>query len=171
MLSYISTELSKRADLGRRAFLMCGAVSAATALAPDLLRAQAIAPTPRALDAFTNVLLPGDAVSPSASSLAIADALLSEVEQGSMTERLIGAGTGFLDQVGPRPFADLPPVAQAEFVDWMSSADFNAIPGRFYHVIRLFTVAYYYSHPAVVASFPLNTAPQPWGYPPPWGDA
>lgn len=167
----LSPKIHLRADLCRRAFLLCGAASAATALAPALLHAQASAPAPHALDAFMSVLLPGDEFMPSSSSLGIADALLGEVTVGSLTERLLGAGTAFLNQVGPVEFAELRTDAQEEVVSWMATADYNAIPGRFYHVVRLFTVAYYFSHPDVVSAFPLNAAPQPLGYPPPWGQS
>lgn len=162
------TTTSLHRDLCRRAFLLCGAASAAPILVNDKAYARAVSPDLRTLTGFMDVLLPGDEISPPASSLATADALLGEVVKGSMAERLIGAGTAFLERVGPVSFVDLPSAVQAEIVEWMSSADYNAIPGRFYHIIRLFTVAYYYSHPSVVASFPLNSAPQPTGYPPPW---
>lgn len=160
-----------RADISRRAFLLSGAASAAVGLAPGLLQAQSAAPALPPLDAFTDILLPSDTDTPAASSLSVAQALLNEVIPGSLTERLLGAGTAFLDQVGPVPFVQLPTGAREEVVSWMATADYNAIPGRFYHVVRLFTVAYYFSHPDVVSAFPLNAAPQPLGYPPPWGQS
>lgn len=158
----------------RRATLLAMAAGIASGLAPGVLRAQDLgSPTiaPATFDAFLDSLLPGFEGVPSASELGVGAELRAEIEPGSLTERLIAAGTGFLDSVGPARFADLPPAARDEIVDWLAQADYNEIPGRFYHVTRLLAVGYYFIHPEALVGLPLEPAPQPLGYPPPWGTA
>ncbi|KEO52634.1 hypothetical protein TP2_06760 [Thioclava pacifica DSM 10166] len=150
------------------------AATAASGLAPRLLCAQNLEAgtiAPATLDAYLDILLPGSEGTPSASALGVGAELRAEIEPGSLSERLIAAGTMFLDSVGPARFADLPPAARDEIVDWLAQADYNEIPGRFYHVTRLLAVGFYYIHPEALSDLPLEPAPQPVGYPPPWGDA
>lgn len=155
----------------RRAALFAVAGAAAAGLAPGLLRAQdagGATISAGALDAFLDMLLPGDDGAPAASALGVGAGLLAEVTPGSLTERLLVAGTGFLDTVGPAPFAELPLAARVEVTDWLAQADYNEIPGRFFHVTRLLAVGIYFAHPEALAGLPLEPAPQPVGYPPPW---
>ena len=78
------------------------------------------------------------------------------------------AGCGWLDGLDPRGFAGIPPDTQTNVVTFMTRADPNEVPRRFYHLTRQIAVELYYAHPAAIAGYPLATAPQPAGYPPPW---
>lgn len=120
------------------------------------------------LQAFVDVLLPADALSPGASAIGVADEV-SAIAQAMMPfHQLISLGVGWLNNTGGPPFHKLTQEQQIRVVDWMSRADFNQIPRRFYYLVRLSAVEIYYAHPDAQAGFALNTAPQPQGYPPPW---
>ena len=67
-----------------------------------------------------------------------------------------------------REMRDLPEPRRDEILAALAEADFNEIPGRFYHLMRAFAVEFYFSHPEAFAGYPLEPAPQPMGYPPPW---
>jgi hypothetical protein len=142
--------------------------TAAASLAPQLASAQNLYIRHATLIAFLDVLLPASEDAPVARALGVAEILRDETEQGSLTERLLAAGTQFLDEVDSVPFTALPRADQEQIVNWLSRADYNEIPGRFYHVIRLFAVGIYYADPRSLMGLPLNDAPQPEGYLPPW---
>ena len=124
-----------------------------------------------ALEAYVDILLPGGDGLPSASSLGIAAEIEALAPEGSVFRRLLAVGSEWLDTVQGGGFADLPVSAQAQIVDWMAAAPYDEIPGRFYHVVRLFAVELYYTRPEARIGLPLEHAPQPFGYPPPWGEA
>lgn len=126
------------------------------------------APT-ASLASVVDTLLPADDVSPSASALGVDKDIADFVAENDMMTRLFAAALDWMDHLADRPFHDLTPSQQAEVLSFMESADFNAIPGRFYHILRALAVEFYYAQSEAVAGFPLNPAPQPNGYPPPWG--
>jgi hypothetical protein len=57
---------------------------------------------------------------------------------------------------------------QIKIVQWMSEADWNQIPRRFYELMRQVAIEVYYTDPAAWAGLALQRPPQPFGYPPPW---
>ena len=116
-----------------------------------------------------DTLLPADDVSPSASALGVDKDIADFVAENDMMTRLFAAALDWMDHLADRPFRDLTPPEQTEVLTFMESADFNAIPGRFYHILRALAVEFYYARSEAVAGFPLDPAPQPNGYPPPWG--
>ncbi|NNK78023.1 MAG: hypothetical protein HKP40_04845 [Litoreibacter sp.] len=120
------------------------------------------------LAAFVDILLPADDLSPAASALGVP----AELEEFGRDEpqfgRLLAVGTSWLNQTGSGPFHALTPGDQALVVDWMSRSDFNQIPRRFFHLVRLVSIELYYARPEAIAGFPVAVAPQPDGYPPPW---
>lgn len=127
------------------------------------------AQTPQAtLKALVDVIIPRDDQSPSASDLGvhleIQDALAGQPD----LTKLVGMGLNWLDNVAPEAFADLSADQQAEVIAFAANADFNSGPGRFYYVARLFAIQFYYEKAEAIPGLPLNGAPQPNGYPPPW---
>ena len=120
------------------------------------------------LDAFLDVLLPADAMSPAATALDIGAEMQEIIVPDSLPGKLLSLGVTWLNSLDDRAFATLPEETQFKVVSWMSQADTNEIPGRFYQVIRLFAVELYYARPGAISGFPLQVAPQPQGYPPPW---
>ena len=155
--------------LSRRQAIARLAAAATAGLAVPEAAAQS--PARGALSAYIDVLLPGDDALPPASVLGISDEMAEFAGDGSTFARLLAAGTGWLDRLDDRAFADLPRSVQADVVEWMANAPYDEIPGRFYHVVRLIACELYYAHPEARAGLPLNTAPQPAGYLPPWGEA
>jgi hypothetical protein len=136
------------------------------------LSAHAQAPAIRkpALAAFLDTLLPEDAFGPAASTLGIAEEVLAYAPQGSDLHRLIALGTGWLDGLdAPRAFADLPASTRHDVLRFLEQADRAQVPGRFFFVMRQFAMELYHARAETVADLPINPAPQPEGYPPPWG--
>lgn len=123
----------------------------------------------RALDAFLDTLLPEDRFGPSASTLGTRDTLIGFAPEGTDFHRLLALGTQWLDGLSARPFADLPPQTRTDVMRYLEGADVNEIPGRFYRVVRQAAMELYHARADTISGLPLNPAPQPEGYPPPWG--
>ena len=122
----------------------------------------------KTLAAYVDVLLPADQYSPAASALEIQDDIIGFAQQLPQFNQLLILGTEWLNQTGQGPFHTLSLSDQGRVVDWMRAADRNFIPGRFFLLVRLTGVEFYFSRPEAVAGFDVNPAPQPAGYPPPW---
>jgi hypothetical protein len=125
-------------------------------------------PDTATLSAFVDTLLPEDAVSPAASTLGVPDAILDFSADVSGLGDLISGGTAWLNKTGGPPFAQLPEQDRTRLITWMAESDPAGGPNRFYEVVRLLAVEFYFARPEAISGFPLNTAPQPRGYPPPW---
>lgn len=117
---------------------------------------------------FVDLILPEDELSPSASALGVDAELGDAVRSHALLAQLFDYGLGWLDQAGGQPFMTLEPEAQQAVLTFASKADFNQIPGRFFAVARLLSAEIYFSKPEAIAGYPLNDAPQPEGYLPPW---
>ncbi|MBF9057989.1 hypothetical protein HKCCSP123_02220 [Rhodobacterales bacterium HKCCSP123] len=156
--------------LGDRSRRQALAQLAAVAVAGLSIPAVSAQPVSRgALEAYVDILLPGGDGLPPASGLGIAPEIESLAPAGSVFRRLLSVGTDWLDGLQGGGFAALPASAQAQVVEWMAAAPYHEIPGRFYHVVRLFAAELYYTRPEARVGLPLELAPQPAGYPPPWG--
>ena len=121
------------------------------------------------LASVVDALLPEDDVSPSGSALGVDRDVADFVAENEMLTRLFETALDWMDSLGDDPFYNLPPSQQVEVLTFMESADFNVVPGRFYHILRSLAVEFYYARAEAVAGLPLDPAPQPNGYPPPWG--
>lgn len=121
------------------------------------------------LDAFVDVLLPADDLSPAASDLGVGAAILDFAESQPLLARLIAMVGDWLDAPADGPFARMTPDRQQALADHMASADPDRLEGRFYRLIRLFALEFYYASPEALAGLDLSPSPQPQGYPPPWG--
>lgn len=155
-------------DLRRRRALIqiLGSLSAVAGAAP--LHAALDEETRLTLSAFVDVLLPADPHSPAASAFGTAETLLELGLEQPLFARLLDVGCNWLNQTGGPPFRKLAEDQKILVTDWMSKADFNEIPRRFYHLVRLVAIEHYFSHAGAIAGLPLNSSPQPIGYPPPW---
>lgn len=121
------------------------------------------------LAAVLDTLLPDDGLTPAASALGIEAELRGLIAGNDLVLQLFAAALGWMDSLAPVPFRDLAEVDRAAVLDAMAGADFNQIPGRFYHILRALAVELFYARPEALAGLPLASAPQPLGYPPPWG--
>lgn len=135
-------------------------------LAPAL--AKTVAPLDT-LDAFTDVLLPADGLSPAASTLGVGEAILALAAEQPLLADLIDLVTEWMDRTGAGRFVDLSFDDQQSVVAYMARADIDTLEGRFFQLIRLFAIEFYYAQPEVLAGLAIDPAPQPLGYPPPWG--
>ncbi|MEO9576552.1 MAG: gluconate 2-dehydrogenase subunit 3 family protein [Tateyamaria sp.] len=120
------------------------------------------------LSAYLDVLLPADDLTPAASALNVAGDLIDFASESPQFGQFLAVGTQWLNKTGRGPFHTLSLSDQERVVKWMSKADRDTLPGRFFLLVRLTGVEFYYSKPEVARAFGLNTAPQPAGYPPPW---
>lgn len=148
-------------------------LSALAASLPGHTLAQQLSDAPgridtKTFDAFLDVLLPADDLTPAASVLNVAGDLVQFASESPQFRQFLAVGTQWLNQTGRGPFHTLSLSDQERVVAWMSKADRNALPGRFFLLVRLVGVEFYYSKPEVARAFGLNPAPQPAGYPPPW---
>ena len=135
----------------------------------DLAYAAAPARNERAtVAAFLDTILPRDSLSGSASDLGVHDKLLAFSRTDSNFSRLLDIGCQWLNMTGGEPFAKLSGGQQNAIVSWMSAADWNEIPRRFYELVRQVAIELYYANPAAIHGLPIGRSPQPQGYPPPW---
>lgn len=147
-----------------------GAFLASASLCPTVLNAasEPAALRPEAFSAFVDTLLPEDTVSPSATQVGVTQDLLELAVEGGQYRKLITLGCGWLDLTAGGTFDTLSESDQINVVQWMSTADWNQIPRRFYHLTRQAAIELYYSGTYATIGLPLNVAPQPDGYLPPW---
>lgn len=120
------------------------------------------------LGAVLNTLLPADEMSPSATELGIETEMERLIADKALLKRLFAVALEWLDGVGPRPYRELDAERRLDILGAMAASDYNQIPGRFFHVVRALAVELYFARPEAISGYPLNTAPQPTGYPPPW---
>jgi hypothetical protein len=158
-----------RLDPSRRAALVTLAGGCLMALSGLPAHARAPAIRARALDAFLDTLLPADDLGPAAGALGIGGEIRAYAPEGSDLHRLIAMGTGWLDGLDARSFADLPEPLRHDVLRFLEQADRAQVPGRFFFVMRQFAMELYHARADTVAGLPINPAPQPEGYPPPWG--
>ena len=117
---------------------------------------------------FVDTLIPHDEVSPAASTLGVHTDILSFASNVPDLGEFLSAGAAWLNQTGGLSFADLTEVDRMAIVGWMAQSDTSGAPYRFYELVRLLAVEFYYARPEAIAGFPLNDTPQPKGYLPPW---
>jgi hypothetical protein len=120
------------------------------------------------LQAFVDTILPEDDFSPAASALGVDSEIMAIVEGSELFTRLFVLVCDWLDQIGDTPFAYLSPDDRGLVLDYMAQADPDVLEGRFYRLVRLLTLEFYYAHPDALAGLDLDPAPQPAGYLPPW---
>lgn len=155
----------------RRAALAIIAGAALAPFAAPLAETSATAGLPRhraMLDAYVDVLLPADELTPSASGLGVGEAILEFAQGQPLLGRMIAMVGEWLDAPADGPFARMTPDRQQALVDHMATADPDNLEGRFYRLIRLFALEFYYATPQALAGLDLSPSPQPQGYPPPW---
>lgn len=151
---------------------LCGLAAVTLAgVAPDLAR-PARAGTPNdhrdTLDAFVDILLPPDDLTPAASALGVGASIADLAKGQTLLAALIQRVGDWMDSTGAGRFVALTAADRATLVDYMAQADIDTLEGRFFQLIRLFAIEFYYDHPAAIAGLALDPAPQPSGYPPPW---
>ena len=120
------------------------------------------------LAAFADTLLPDDGKTPAASTLGVDIELLEFISESEPFTRMTHLVCDWLDTIGDQPFAELNPQERLHIVDYMSAAERDVLEGRFYHLVRLLAIEFYYSRPEALAGLDLAVAPQPVGYLPPW---
>ena len=154
--------------IARRRFLALVAAAGAALLARRGRAASAPASLEPALAAFIDTLLPADDMSPAASELGIAKTMLAESAADELYTRLITVGCAFLDRAAEGKFAESNARVRDVIVTWMTEADYDEVPRRFYEVVRQRAVELYYSRTEGWGGLPIRRPPQPLGYPDHW---
>ena len=146
-------------------------VAAALSPLPWLGRAHAAVAAAQAetLDAVLDVLLPADDLTPAASALGVGADILALAADQPLLAELITRVCAWLDTTGAGRFVDLTATDKETVVAYLAQADVDTLEGRFYQLVRLLAIEFYYARPEALAGLDLNPTPQPAGYPPPWG--
>lgn len=120
------------------------------------------------LNLVADTILPEDELTPSASAIGAVDDLLDMVQGHQMLNQLMAFGLQWLNQVQGTAFAARSVEDRERLLLAAAESDFNQVPGRFFHVLRVLLLEAYYSKPEALGGLPVNQAPQPEGYLPPW---
>ncbi|GAA6207849.1 hypothetical protein NBRC116601_11420 [Cognatishimia sp. WU-CL00825] len=153
-------------SLTRRQALVASAATLATGLSYPV---SAQAPISLAKLSFVaDLILPKDALSPAASEVGAVQELQDMIKGQLNLEKLMSFGLAWLDHMAQGSFENLPSAQQIQILEIAQTSDYDQVPGRFFYVFRTLLIEAYYSQPQALAGLPLNSAPQPNGYPPPW---
>jgi hypothetical protein len=154
----------------RRLYKIVGAFFLGSVI--DLASAAALAPPSEeehaTLAAFLDTILPRDELSGSATDLWVDRQLWTFSKTAPDFRKLLDYGCRWLNMTGSTRFSALAREQQIAVVAWMSRADWNEIPRRFYELVRQVAIELYYANPTALKGLPINSSPQPLGYPPPW---
>lgn len=123
-----------------------------------------VASVKRTLNAFLDVLIPADELSPSASALGIAERILDEAKDEALFMRLIRVVVAWLDNSANKDFAALDEKRKVAIVEWMAAAPWESPQRRFFEIMRDRAMWFYYGHAESWGGLPLNAPPQPAGY-------
>ena len=137
-------------------------LSASRRLANSPLSPITIGPT---LDAFLDILIPADEFTPSASQTGMTIHMLNDAKNDTLYNKLLTLGCKWLDLQTVIPFNQLPENTKIRIVEWMSQAESNSLPRKFFELHRARAMQYYYSDTRSWVSLPVTRPPQPLGYP------
>ncbi|MCE5972554.1 gluconate 2-dehydrogenase subunit 3 family protein [Sinirhodobacter sp. WL0062] len=154
--------------LSRRSLLFQALSASLAGFAVPVLAQEGQVQSLGSLGSVLDTLLPADEFSPSATALRVDQDVMDFVAQNQLMLRLFVAALGWMDSLSDRPFGELPAQQRIAILSAMEQADYNQIPGRFFHILRSVAIEFYYARPEAIAGYPLSPAPQPAGYPPPW---
>ena len=143
-------------------------MSRGAGIAPVLAANQPSALDKSTFAAFLDILIPGNSGSGSASDLLVDQGLWQIAGEDEQFHQLVHIGCQWLNMTGGMRFANLSSEQQGVIVTWMAQADWNQVPRRFYELVRQLALELYYSQTAAWAGLPIQSPPQPRGYPPPW---
>lgn len=120
------------------------------------------------LNLVADTILPADELTPSASAIGAVDDVLEMVRGHQMLSQLMAFGLQWLNQVQGTALSTRSVEDRERLLLAAAESDFNQVPGRFFHVLRVLLLEAYYAKPEALAGLPINEAPQPEGYLPPW---
>ena len=135
-------------------------VASGASAAPAAARRDAIA---RTFAAFCDTLVPADELTPAASTLGVAAAILRDLRGHALAERLLDAGCAWLDDA-TGGFADAGETARVAACTRMQAMPWDSPAGRFFHLMRNSVMAEYYAQPASWRGLALDRPPQPLGF-------
>jgi hypothetical protein len=117
------------------------------------------------LSAFLDTLIPHDKITPSATAAGVTDDMLTLAGKDKLIARLIMLGCQWLDLQTQVKFSELPDEARERILEWMSHANGNSLPRKFFDITRHMAMGFYYRKPAMWKGLPVTRPPQPFGYP------
>lgn len=120
------------------------------------------------LAVFVRYVLPGDGKSPAADPQALASEIAAIVAENPALVTLQNDVMTWLDGSSRGAFWAMREQDQDAVLNWMEKAGTTSWQGFFFAFVRRVAIELHYSSADSVAGFPLNAAPQPKGYLPPW---
>lgn len=136
------------------------ALPAAASAAPD-----ADIEMGKASVALVDVLVPADAIAPSASQLGVGALLVAQAKEDAVFGAWLGAGLAWLDQGTAGSFAIAAEAEQTRLVETLAAAPPGSQLRTFLELIRLKTMTAYYADPRSQSGMAIERPPQPLGYP------
>lgn len=122
----------------------------------------------RALGPFVDTLIPED-ITPCATRLGVAGALINTARTDSNIAMLLAAGCDWLDRTareqGMDEFAQLDQTARETVVRTAEQSPPHSLPSAFFKTIRHHTFRHYYAQPASWHGLGFSGPPQPRGFP------
>lgn len=122
----------------------------------------------KTLAVFLDTLLPRDEHGGSATDFNIDKKLWEDATESWHFRLLLESGIQWLNKSDGPSFPDLDEKQRIAVVERMSRSGPDEIPNRFYRRIRQKAIVLYYSDPRSWKGLPIDSPPQPRGYPPPW---
>lgn len=156
--------------MDRRAAIRLGVLAALGPIvtAPFAAAQSADGRVPETLVAFVRYVLPGDDQTPAADLQPMAVEIAEIISENPALVTLRNNVMVWLDGSSRGAFWSMPAQDQDAIMNWMEQAGTASWQGFFFAFVRRVAIELHYSTPDAVAGFPLNAAPQPDGYLPPW---
>lgn len=171
-VSLASPQQPERQSASGRRLAAKRVLLAAAALASADIRALAASPTRRpgsaalalTFTAFCDTLIPADEITPAASTLGVASAILADIDGDALAQRLLAAGCAWLDAHSAGDFTRADEATRVAACERMQAMPWESPAGRFFQVMRNTAMAAYYAEPASWRGLALDRPPQPLGF-------
>ena len=117
------------------------------------------------LTAAVDTLIPADALTPSASTLGVAQLIANQADADSVFHPWLVAGLKWLDQGAPGSFLLRDASARTALMQTLTDAPIGSQTRIFFELLRLRTMTAYYADPRSRIGLAIERPPQPIGYP------
>jgi len=157
-------KFSRRTFLGTLTLTVAGAIPC---LADDKRHGRTVPELPLApvIDAFVDILIPQDELTPAASQIGVGRHILDLGRRDPAVMQWLKEGVAWLQELAPQGFEHLPVATQERVVAWMAAEPMDSSPRHLFEIMRFHAMTFYYSDPRSWAGLVITQPPQPRGYP------